>query len=125
MTSPAHASLPEAAADAPAAIFAPVASRPRGWRRYAASAALCAAVTLATEPLQGVLDPSNIVMLFLLAVLVAALRHGRGPAVLAAFLSVAAFDFFDVAPRFNFAVRDVQYVVTFRSEEHTSELQSP
>ena len=43
----------------------------------------------------------------------AALRYGRGPAVLAAFVSVAAFDFFDVAPRFTFAVSDVQYLVTF------------
>jgi two-component system sensor histidine kinase KdpD len=52
-------------------------------------------------------------MLFLLAVVVAALRYGRGPAVLAAFVSVAAFDFFDVPPRMTFAVGDVQYLVTF------------
>ncbi len=47
---------------------------------------------------------ANIVMLFLLAVVVVALRSGRGPAVLAAFLNVAAFDFFFVPPRFTFAV---------------------
>jgi two-component system sensor histidine kinase KdpD len=46
-------------------------------------------------------------------VLVVAVRYGRGPAVLAAFLSVAAFDFFYVPPRFTFAVNDLQYVVTF------------
>ena len=40
-------------------------------------------------------------------------RYGRGPAVLAAFLSVAAFDFFYVPPRFSFAVSDVQYLLTF------------
>jgi two-component system sensor histidine kinase KdpD len=33
--------------------------------------------------------------------------------VLAAFVSVAAFDFFCVPPRFSFAVSDVQYLVTF------------
>ena len=83
-----------------------------GWA-YAKSGAVCAAVIAATAPLQHVLEPSNIVMLLLLAVVYSALRHGRGPAVLAAFVSVAAFDFFDVAPRFTFAVSDVQYLVTF------------
>jgi two-component system sensor histidine kinase KdpD len=89
------------------------AGRPRAWRAYAKSVAVCAAVILATAPLQRVLEPSNIVMLLLLAVVFSALRYGRGPAVLAAFVSVAAFDFFDVAPRFTFAVSDAQYLVTF------------
>jgi two-component system sensor histidine kinase KdpD len=58
-------------------------------------------------------DLANIVMLFLLCVVLVAVRLGRGPAMLAAVLSVAAFDFFFVAPRFSFAVSDVQYLVTF------------
>src|SRR3954465_9059880 len=82
------------------------------WRPYAKSLAVCATVVLATAPLLHVLEKSNIVMLLLLGVLFCALRFGRGPAVLAAFSSVAAFDFFDVAPRFDFAVGDVQYLVT-------------
>jgi len=89
------------------------ASRSRGGWAYAKSVAVCAAVILLTTPLLQVLEPSNIVMLLLLAVVFAALRYGRGPAVLAAFVSVAAFDFFDVAPRFTFAVGDVQFLVTF------------
>ena len=52
-------------------------------------------------------------MLFLLAVVGIALRRGRGPAVLGAFVSVASFDFFYVPPRFTFAVSDAQYLVTF------------
>ena len=88
-------------------------SRAHDWLAYAKSVAVCAAVIAATAPLLHVLEPSNIVMLLLLAVVFSALRHGRGPAVLAAFVSVAAFDFFDVAPRFTFAVGDVQYLVTF------------
>ncbi len=64
-------------------------------------------------PLRGVLDSANIVMLFLLAVVGVALLLGRKPAVLAAFLSVALFDFFFVPPHLSFAVADVQYVVTF------------
>jgi two-component system sensor histidine kinase KdpD len=56
---------------------------------------------------------ANIVMLFLLTVVVVALKFGRGPAILAAFVSVAAFDFFCVPPRLSFAVSDVQYLLTF------------
>ena len=57
--------------------------------------------------------PANIVMLFLLAVVLVAVRFGRGPAVIAAFLSVALFDFFLVPPRYSFAVNDMQYLLTF------------
>ena len=89
------------------------AGRPVAWVDYAKSAATCAVVIAGTTPLLPVLEKSNIVMLLLLAVVVSALRWGRGPAVLAAFVSVAAFDFFDVTPRFTFAVSDVQYLVTF------------
>jgi two-component system sensor histidine kinase KdpD len=64
-------------------------------------------------PLLPYLDLANIVMLFLLAEVLVAVRCGRGPAVLAAFMSVAAFDFFFVPPRLSFAVSDVQYLVTF------------
>jgi two-component system sensor histidine kinase KdpD len=59
------------------------------------------------------LDPTNLVMLFLLAVVIAALRLGFGPAVLTAVLSVVAFDFFFVRPYFSFAVEDTQYLITF------------
>ena len=58
-------------------------------------------------------DLANIVMVFLLAVVGTGVWFGRGPAVLAAFVNVAAFDFFFVAPRLSFAVTDVQYLLTF------------
>ena len=51
--------------------------------------------------------------IFILTVVLVAVRFGRGPAALAAVLSVGAFDFFFVPPRFSFAVSDVQYVLTF------------
>ena len=74
---------------------------------------VCALTALLATPLLGVLELTNIVMLFLLAVVGVALRFGRGPAVVAAFVGVALFDFFFVPPRFTFAVSDVQYLVTF------------
>ena len=72
-----------------------------------------AAVAVAATPLLPHFDLANIVMMFLLVVVLVGVRLGRGPAVLASFLSVAVFDFFFVPPRFSFAVSDVQYLLTF------------
>ncbi|MEW7851394.1 DUF4118 domain-containing protein [Massilia aurea] len=81
---------------------------PHAW---AAGASLLTA--LVATPLRPWLDPVNIVMLFLLVVLLVAMRFGRAPSVTATCVGVASFDFFFVPPRFNFAVSDVQYLVTF------------
>lgn len=83
------------------------------WQRYAWATGACVATTLLALPMLPWFDLANIVMLFLLGVVLVAVRLGRGPAMLAAVLSVAAFDFFFVPPRFSFAVSDVQYLVTF------------
>jgi two-component system sensor histidine kinase KdpD len=83
------------------------------WPRYAWAVGACVATTLLTLPMLKLFDLANIVMLFLLCVVLIAVKFGRGPSVLAAFVSVASFDFFFVPPRFSFAVSDVQYVVTF------------
>jgi len=83
------------------------------WPAYAKAAGICAAATALTMPLAGVIELTNIAMAFLLAVVLVAVRLGRGPAVAAAFLAVAAFDFFFVPPRFTFAVSDAQYLMTF------------
>jgi two-component system sensor histidine kinase KdpD len=98
---------------APADAQEPVPTADRDVRRYASALALSAVATLAAFPLHGWLELSNIVMLFMLAVVGAALLYGRGPAVLAAFVNVLAFDFFFVPPQFTFAVSDAQYLFTF------------
>lgn len=95
----------------PSAPDAPV--HPFAWKDYAWALAGSAALTLLATPLIGYFDLSNIVMLFLAGVVLSAWRLGRGPAVLAAFVNVLAFDFFCVPPRFSFAVSDVQYLFTF------------
>lgn len=81
--------------------------------RYLLALALCALTAAVALPLRGWLDQANTVMLFLLAVFVAAVRLGRGPAVLTAFLGVALFDVFFVPPHLSFTVADAQYLVTF------------
>ncbi len=81
--------------------------------RYVWAALACAAVSIVTQPLAALFEPPNIVALFILTVVLVGMRLGRGPAALAAVLSVGAFDFFFVPPRFSFAVSDVQYLLTF------------
>ena len=85
----------------------------RTFARYAWAAGAVALVAFAATPLLPYLDLANIVMLFLLAAVFAAYKLGRGPGAFAAFLSVAAFDFFFVPPRFSLAVSDIQYLLTF------------
>ncbi len=83
------------------------------WKNYASTMAVCVVATAAVAPFQSVLEVTNIVMVFLLAVVFVAMRLGRGPAVFAAFLAVALLDFFYVPPKFSFSVANVQYLVTF------------
>ena len=83
------------------------------WPAYAKAAGICAAATALAMPLTGAIELTNIAMIFLLAVVLVAVWLGSGPAVAAAFLAVAAFDFFFVPPRFTFAVHDAQYLMTF------------
>ncbi|MYN28125.1 DUF4118 domain-containing protein, partial [Duganella levis] len=80
---------------------------------YGVAAAASVATALITTPLLAWLDLANIAMLFLLVVVLVAVRFGRGPSVLATCVSVACFDFFFVPPRFTLAVTDFQYLITF------------
>lgn len=73
----------------------------------------CIGTTLVATPLLGYLDLANIVMLFLLTVLVVAVKLGRSAAILASILSVLLLDIFFVTPRFSLAVNNIQYLVTF------------
>ena len=82
------------------------------WRYLWAAGASLLTALLAT-PLLPYFDLANIVMLFLLTIVLVAIRMGRGPSVVATVVGVAAFDFFFVPPRFSFAVSDLQYLVTF------------
>jgi two-component system sensor histidine kinase KdpD len=86
---------------------------PFAWMPYVWACVICGLAAVVATPLFPIFELPNIVMIFLLAVVLVAVRCGRGPAVLASFLSVAEFDYFFVPPRFSFAVSDVQYLLTF------------
>ena len=75
--------------------------------------ALVAALTTVGSLLFPYVDRSDLIMLYIVGIMLAAVRFGRGPSTATALLSVAAFDFFYVPPFFTFAVNDGQYVLTF------------
>ncbi len=80
---------------------------------YVGVLALLAACTLLGTLVFPLLSVTDIAMLFLAGVALAASRVRRGAALFAAFLSIALFDFFFVPPRFTFAVSDLHYLFTF------------
>ena len=102
-----HAAVERRGAQAVAPAPAPV-----QWQRYVAATVISALCTAIAWPMFPYFELSNIVMIYLLGVVVSSLRTGRLPSVLTAVLNVICLDFFFVAPRFSFAVTDVQYVVT-------------
>ena len=85
----------------------------RRWIGYAWAVAAVAAATLAGWAMHPRFDLVNIAMVYLLAVVVVALRFSRGPAVVASVLCVLAFDFLFVPPRGTLTVDDAQYLLTF------------
>ena len=88
--------------------------RPRGsLAGYLAAPLLVAGATLLGLPLDGLIHPANLVMLYLVAVVISAVFAGRGPSMLASFLSVLAYDFFFIHPTFSLSVSDTQYLITF------------
>ena len=80
---------------------------------YVWAALAIALTTAAGFVVKGLSGTEELVMLYLLAIMIVALRFHRGPAFLSATLSVAAFDFFFVPPAFTFAVKDPRQLLTF------------
>ncbi len=82
-------------------------------RSYLESIGLVIFMTAAGWLLRSFLSPTNLIMLYLLAVVISAYRWGLRPAILTAVFGVLAFDFFFVAPVFTFRVSDTEYLITF------------
>ena len=82
-------------------------------RDYLGAAVIVGLMTALALPFHGALAEIDAAMLYLLAVVVAAARYGRGPSVLAGLLAVAVFDISFVEPYGTFAVSDVRYILTF------------
>ena len=82
-------------------------------RDYLACIALVAAVTIIGWLVKSFISPTNLAMLFLLAVVVIAFRRGLRPAIFTAVIGVLAFDFFFIPPYLTFRVTDAEYIITF------------
>lgn len=80
---------------------------------HATAIALVAAVTAVAFPADRWLGVPDVEMLYLLPIMVIAIRQGRGPALTAAAASVLTFDVVFVAPRWSLDVSDASYVLTF------------
>jgi len=72
--------------------------------RYVKSLGLVVFMSLLGEFIQRRLEPTNLVMLYLLSVVVVASLWGRGPAIFTSIVSVIAFDFLFIPSRFTLTV---------------------
>jgi two-component system sensor histidine kinase KdpD len=82
-------------------------------RDYIACVTLVAAITLIGWFIKSFISPTNLSMLYLLAVVVVAFRRGLRPAIFTAVIGVLAFDFFFIPPYLTFRVTDAEYLITF------------
>lgn len=73
---------------------------------------MCLAAVPVAAILAPVLDTASLVLVFMLAVVAAAAVFGRGPALLAAGLSVLLFNLAFVPPRMSLSVADERFVFT-------------
>lgn len=80
---------------------------------YLKSIFLIAAVSLLCSQLQHSIAHANLVMLYILVVVITAIRWGRGPSIVSSALSVLIFDFFFVPPQYSLTVAHTQYLIAF------------
>jgi two-component system, OmpR family, sensor histidine kinase KdpD len=71
------------------------------------------AITAVGKVLQPAFDLVNISLLYLLPVLLSAVRWGLWPSLFASFLGILAFDYFFVPPFMSLSVSDIRYLLNF------------
>lgn len=76
------------------------------WAAYGLSVALVALATVLAVAVQRRIAIPNVSLIFVLPVVVAAIRYGWGPALSAAVAGVVAYNFFLIEPRYTFRVAD-------------------
>ncbi|WP_410498523.1 DUF4118 domain-containing protein [Chitinibacter sp. S2-10] len=103
----------ELPAKAPPRLFFSAEADRIEWRSYLIALAACALTTGVAAALLNVFDLANVVIVYLLTVVLVAIRYGRGPGIAASILSVLSFDLFFVAPKLSLTVGDTQYLFTF------------
>lgn len=89
------------------------AAGPSASREYGLAVGVVALCTCACLVLFAVLARTDLAMVYLVGTMAVAMRGRRGPALFASLLSVLAFNFFFIPPRFTLAVTHHEYLVTF------------
>lgn len=79
---------------------------------YVNSLILVLAITVFGQLVRSSISPTNLMILYLLAVVVAAFSWGLGPAIFTAITGMLAFDFFFIPPFMTFRVSDTEYLIT-------------
>ncbi|MDI1445907.1 sensor histidine kinase KdpD [Polyangium sp. 6x1] len=101
----------ESAETAPVPAEAP--KEPTRAVMYGWAVLLVVATTVLAAAVHAVYPVPDLEVLYVLAVMLAAVRFGRGPSILAAALGVAGYDFFFVPPFHTLNVADARYFLTF------------
>ncbi|WP_243310497.1 sensor histidine kinase [Fundidesulfovibrio agrisoli] len=83
------------------------------WKDLACAVGVVGLCTAACFAMYPYLALANLIMVYLVGVMAVAVWLSRRASALASVLSVLAFDFCFVPPRFSFNVSDVDYLVTF------------
>lgn len=93
--------------------LAPTGAKPPfDWKPYLYALLLVVLVTLIGFPISLYLAPINIAMLYLTAVVLAAIYFGQYPSMFAAILSAFSLNFFFIERKFTFRLEDAQYFFT-------------
>lgn len=82
------------------------------WMHFLKALAIVAVITLAGGLLDLRVAPTNLAMLYLMAVAFISFKWGLGPALTASIVSAFTFDFLFIPPYMSFAVTDAWYLVT-------------
>jgi two-component system sensor histidine kinase KdpD len=88
-------------------------AQPGGALEYTRAVVIVALAAAIATTARALLHVPDVEMLFLLGVTVVAVTSGRRASLLAAALSVVAYDFFFVPPALTLDVADARYVLTF------------
>jgi two-component system sensor histidine kinase KdpD len=80
---------------------------------YAVGILAVCVMSLVAFLLRNDLNQVNLFFLLLLPLIVSALYLGRGPSIAASIVSILIFDYLFIEPYYTFAVRDVEYFVSF------------
>ena len=107
-----HVVTERSAASATPTLRQAVAREPGAWRSYLPGVAYIAVATVAAWYLDRTFRASDLGMLFLAAVMTAAVRQGLRPALLAAGLAFLVYNYLFLEPRYSFSIGSPTDILT-------------